>query len=310
MKKLITHPFVMIALVAAGLLSACKKNSSVNTSSNSAANSSTGTVATIAAGNIAIALSSSVKADSVVLMHACTPGVRPDTVAFSALPASVGTYLTANYAGYTKQKAFKVLDRTGALTGYVVVINFNGKPVGLRFDTTGTFVSVLEQRERQDEDDDNPGWHKGGRFDDRDGMHLDTVAISALPTTIKTYFATNYATDTLVHAVVTKDTSYIVFSVNKGMFATAFSSKLAFIKRVQLNPRPVKKHTAIAQSALPVAITTYLTKTYPGYAFDKAFAETTNGVVDRYVVLIDASGTRYGLVFDMSGTFVKSIPVK
>jgi len=310
MKKLITSPFVMIALVAAGLLSACQKNSSLNTSGNSAAKTSTGTIASTSTGNIVVAVTANaVSADSVVLMNACTPGIKPpDTLAFSALPASVGTYLTANYAGYTKQKAFKILDRTGAIVGYVVVINYNGKPVGLRFDASGAFVEVLEQREPHDID--GPGWHKGGRFDNRDGMHLDTVAVSALPTAIKTYFATNYATDTLVHAVVTKDTSYIVFSVNKGMFATAFSSKLAFIKRVQLNPRPVKKHQAIAQSALPAAIATYLTKTYPGYAFDKAFAETTNGVIDRYVVLIDASGTRYGLVFDISGTFVKSIPVK
>lgn len=312
MKKLITLHFIVVALAVAALLSACQKGSlSANSSTNTTTATGTSTVATTSNGNITItvASTSSTKPDSLVLMNACTPGLKaPDSVAISTLPASIGTYLTANYAGFTKEKAFKVLDRTGTTTGYVVVITYNNKPVGLSFDATGAFVKVIEQRERRDEN--GPGWHQGGRFDNRNGQHLDTIAISALPASIKSYFAANYATDTLVHAVITKDTSYIVFSVNKGMYATAFSSKLAFVKRVQLNARPVKKHEAIAQSALPASISTYLTTTYPGYVFDKAFAEKTNNVIDRYVVLIDASGTRYALVFDASGTFVKSITVK
>jgi hypothetical protein len=239
-------------------------------------------------------------------MHACPAGLRPDSVAFSALPAAVSTYLTANYAGYTFQKAFKVTDKVGAVTGYVVAINYSSKPVGLKFDANGVFVQVLEQRERPDHD--GPGWHAGGRFDNRNGMHPDTIAISALPAAIKSYFTANYGTDTLLHAVVTKDTTYIVFSANKGLFATSFTSKLVFSKRLQLYPRPIK--TPVLQANLPVAISTYLTTTYAGYVFDKAFVEKVSGVISKYVVLIDASGTRYAVQFDAAGAFVKSTTIK
>lgn len=247
--------------------------------------------------------------DSLALVNACPQGGKKDTVAFSALSASITTYLTTNYAGYTFQKAFKIVNRSGVLEGYVVAINFNAKPVGLKFDASGNFVQVLEQRERPDMAG-GPGWHKGGRFENRGGLRGDTLALSALPATIKTYFATNYATDTLLHAVVThNDTTYIVISANKGLFATAFTSKLVFIKRVQLNPRPAK-HTPVDPATLPAAITTYLTTTYPGFVLDKAFAQKQNNVVSKYVVLIDASGTRYAVEFDSTGKFVKSTAVR
>jgi len=222
------------------------------------------------------------------------------------LLSTITSYLTANYSGYTFQKAFKITNSAGTVTGYVVAISYNGKPVGLKFDVTGAFVSVLEQREPNDHQ--GPGWHPGGRFDNRNGLHGDTIAVSALPATIKSYFTANYSGDTLLHVVVTKDTSYIVFSANKGLFATSFSSKLVFVKRVQLYPRPIK--TPVLAAALPAAITSYLGTTYSGYVFDKAFVEKVSGVVSKYVVLIDASGTRYAVQFDAAGTFVKSITIK
>ncbi|GAB3927839.1 PepSY-like domain-containing protein [Mucilaginibacter myungsuensis] len=292
-------------LLAFAMLSSCNKQNEVSdlkAAASSTAATTNGDIL-ISAGSVSTL---SATKDSVYLMKACPPGKRPDTIAFSALPAAIATYLTANYSGYTAQKAFKIADRSGSLTGYVVAINYNSKAVGLKFDAAGTFVNILEQREPRDHA--GPGWHPGGRFENRNGLQKDTIALSALPFTIKTYFTANYATDTLLHAVMTRDSGYIVLSANKGLFATSFTSKLAFVKRIQLHPRPIK--SAVAQAALPAAITTYLNTTYAGYVFGKAFTEKVNGVVARYVVLIDVSGTRYAVHFDASGAFVKSITIK
>lgn len=246
--------------------------------------------------------------DAVFAIHAYPPGGKKDSVAFASLPAAIGTYLTANYSGYTFQKAFQVYTPAGVANGYVVVILFNSKPVALKFDTAGAFVAVLEQCEGHDMGR-GPGWHEGGRFGDRDGMHHDTVAISALPTAVKAYFTTNYPTDTLLHAALNMDGSYVVISQNKGLFATAVTAAGTLIKRVQIYPHPFR-HVAIDASALPAAITTYLTATFPGYVVDKAFVEKLNGVIQEYDVFINVNGTRHAIEFDASGNFVKNIVIR
>src|SRR5690349_1984649 len=43
--------------------------------------------------------------DSLYVVNTCPGRSHPDSIAFSSLPASVTDYLTANYAGYTAQKA-------------------------------------------------------------------------------------------------------------------------------------------------------------------------------------------------------------
>ncbi len=235
----------------------------------------------------------------------CYPaGAKKDSLTtFSSLPDTIGKYLTANYAGYTFQKAFKITSAGNTVDGYVVIITYNGKPVGLKFNASGVFVAVLEQREGHDLM--GKGWHDGGCFGNRDGGHKDTLAISGLPSAIKSYFASNYPTDTLLHAVVNFDATYIVISSNNGLFATEFTSGGTFIKRVQIYPH-AEKHTAIAQSALPAAVSTYLTNTYPGYVFDKAFTETVNKILKGYFVFINANNTRLVIQFDASGNFIKT----
>jgi hypothetical protein len=68
----------------------------------------------------------------------------------SGLPAAITDYLTTNYSGYTFQKAYTDKDSSGTISGYVVIIQFNGNPVGLKFDASGNFINVLEQREGRD----------------------------------------------------------------------------------------------------------------------------------------------------------------
>jgi hypothetical protein len=296
MKKTVTKIGSLLAVVAMMALVSCSKDSL------------TANKLSLAESLNALAVAADTTSDNAVyIIHTCDRGSRRDSVSFSSLPAPVATYLTANYSGYTFTKAFKVTTKAGAADGFIVVIQFNGKPVGLKFDTAGTFVKVFEQREKRDLD--GKGWRQGGRFDARDGLGRDTIAISALPAAIKTYFASNYASDTLLHAATVKDGSILVISANNGLFATAFKSDNTFIKRGAL-PAPPGKKIAIAQTALPVTIQSYLTTTYPSYVFDKAFSVKVNAVLKGYVVLIDANATKYAIQFDANGIFVKNLAVR
>lgn len=81
------------------------------------------------------------------------------------------------------------------------------------FDASGILVRVLEQREKGELN--GKGWHEGGCFGNRDGHHRDTVAVSALPATIPSYFTTNYPKDTLNMRLLTVTTAMwlLVWSV-------------------------------------------------------------------------------------------------
>lgn len=288
------------ALVSAMILFAsCKKNDLSQTTTDS---SSSNTIAVAASLTSSTSSTTSTAQDSVYLLQPCGRGHR-DSVAQSALPASVGSYLSSNYAGYTFAKAFAIKDASGNVTGYAVVIYYNNKPVGLQFDSAGAFVKVLEQRERGDLNGN--GFHHGGRFEDRDGQGRDSIALGALPPSVKAYFASNYASDTLVKAFRNRDSSIVVLSKNNGAFATVFTTTGSFVKRMQLHDR-----TGSAQSidlaALPSVAANYLSTTYPNYVFEKAFSITQNGTVKGYVVLIDANNTKYAVEFDASGNFVRS----
>ncbi len=316
MKKLSKLNYVlMCGLAVVTALTSCNKQSGLNPTDNSAAFANaiqvslagtTTTTSTTASGTVT---TTPVVTSGIFIVNCYHNGDKKDSVTFASLPTAIGTYLTANYSGYTFQKAFKISTSAGVVDSYVVVINYNGKPVGLKFDASGNFVLVFEQREGHDLGADK-GWHPGGCFGDRDGGHHDTLAVSALPTAIKTYFAANYATDTLLHAAVNFDATYVVISANKGLFATSFTSGGTFIARVQLMPHP-ERHVSIDQSALPAAASTYLTTTYPAYVFDKAFVEkSAAGAVQGYVVFITSNNTRMAVEFDASGNFTKSVVLR
>jgi hypothetical protein len=314
MKKLTKfNCLLMCGLVALTALYSCQKSSvsADKTSTLSAAVAASQAIQLTSASTTSSSSSSlvGITSDAIFALHAYPPGDVKDSVTFASLPTSIGTYLTANYVGYTFQKAFKITTSAGVLDSYVVVILFNGKPVALKFDSTGAFVSVLEQCEGHDLGGGGPGWHEGGRFGDRDGKHLDTVAISALPTAVKAYFTTNYPTDTLLHAAVNMDGSYSVISANKGLFVTNVSAAGALINRIQIYPHP-NNRVAVLQANLLAAITTYLTTTFPGYVFDKAFAERAGTTVLGYDVFIDVNGTRHAIEFDAAGKFVKNIVIR
>ena len=291
------HPVKAIALfLLSGIIfTACKKDLSGTTSTVASS-------ATIAVAATETASTTAGSTDSVYVVQPCERGSTRDSIAESALPASVTTYLTTNYSGYTFNKAFAIVNSSGVTTNYVVIIFYNTKPVALLFDSSGNFIKVLEQRERGDID--GPGWHDGGRFCDRDGRGRDTIALSSLPSSILAYMAANYPQDTLVKAFQSRhDSDYVIISKNNGLFATVFTNSGNFERRVSL-PTPPGSCVSIDQSALPSNIQSYLNSSYPNYVFEKAFAVYRNSVLQGYVVIINANNTKYAVRFDASGNFV------
>lgn len=286
--------FIGLSFLTVGFMYSCNKD-------NSSGTDSTSQEAVAQTQSIAVAASTT-KGDSIYVVHVCNPRDTLAAVNFSTLPSAITDYLTTNYSGYTAVKAYTSTNSAGTLNGYVVIITYNGNPVGIRFDASGAFVKVLEQREGHDLEGD--GWHHGGCFDNRDGKHRDTVALSALPASITAYLASNYAQDTLLNAFVKKNGDYIVISKNNGLFATAFTSSGTFIIHTALPVRDGKV-TAVTAEALPAAITSYLTTTYPGYVFGKAYAFSLSGQVKGYCVVIESNSTKYALLFDASGNFIR-----
>ena len=301
MKKISKISFALLIVAASiSLLSSCKKTGQ------SPAKTTSGTVSTTAFTNNQALVVAASAMDTVYAVNTCHHGDKADTVAFSALPDTTAKYLTANYSGYTFKNAYKITEHSGTLEAYIVIITYNGNPIALAFDAQGVFVRVLEQREKGDLD--GKGWHEGGRFGDRDGHHRDTIALSALPAAITTYFTTNYPNDTLKHALINRDSSYLVVSVDTGVFVTKFTAGGNFIKRIQVFPHVITRN-ALTQATLPAGISTYLTATYPAYVFDAAYSVDLNGSLKGYIVFIDANTTKYLLKFDATGAFVKAITI-
>jgi hypothetical protein len=280
-------------------LASCKKENSADTSAVSPTSISNLQAVAVAAGTTSN--------DSIYVIGICVNSHHLDSVSLTNLPATVTDYLTTNYDGYTFQKAFTDKDLSGNTAGYVVIIQYNRNPVGLKFDASGNFIRVLEQREGRDLS--GKGWHDGGRFNDRDGRHRDTVALTSLPATVLSYFISNYPGDTLVRAYKNRDSSYVLFSKNNGAFATLFDANGTFIKRAELY-----EHTGnvavVDQTTLSTGAQDYLSSTYPDYVFKQAFSFSENGVLLGYVVCIDANGTKYAIEFNASGNFISAFTLR
>ena len=293
--------FAMSATVF--IFSSCQKAEVTS----SEAETSASTIAVPASLSLVPGVNSNTADDSIYVMQECGRGGKRDSIAQSALPQNALTYLSANYPAYTFHKAFAVKSASGLITGYVAVIYYNDKPVGVAFDTAGSFVKVLEQREKSDLG--GRGHHGGGRFEHRDGRQRDSIALNALPASITTYFAANYSNDTLVKAFKNRDSSIVVLSKNNGAFATVFNASGVFVSRSTLQTRGGSCQ-GIELSAVPSVAANYLAQTYPNYVFSKAFTITSAGVLKGFIVVIDANNTKYAVEFDASGNFVSAKTIR
>jgi len=290
-------PLITLAVIT--IFFSCQKE---NSQSSSSSQNSTSTIAVAAS---AAQSNSAAAADSVYIIQSCPHGYSRDSITESQLPSAATAYLSANYSGYTFNKAFAIVNNAGQTAAYVSIIYYNDKPVAILFDSSGNFIKVLEQREKGDID--GRGWHDGGRFCDRDGLHRDTIALGSLSSSILTYLAANYSTDTLLKAFTDRhDSSIVVISKNNGLFATVFDNAGNFVSHVSL-PIPPGFAVNIAESALPNNIASYLTTTYPNYVFEKGFAAYNSGnILQGYLIIINASNTKYAVRFDASGNFVSA----
>ena len=306
MRRLTLYPACLL-MIGVALFTSCKKDA-VSTTNSTTTLSKTGT-GTLVLGTVTTATTSgTTTTDTVGAVNCFGRHSRPDSVAFNTLPSTISTYLSTNYSGYTAAKAFKI-DSASVTTGYIVVIKYNSNFVALKFTATGTFVAVLEQRDK--DDIDGPGFREGGPFGDRDGRHRDTVALSVLPATVTAAFTPAYPSDTLLHASVTPDSTYILISKDKGLFTTAISKTGTVLRHVAMPNPPAGRCViiSVAQTSLPSNVLTYLTTTYPSYVFNAAFKISVNDALKGYAVFITSNSTRYVVNFDNSGNFVSTITV-
>jgi len=294
-----------LAILLFAVVSCQKEMSATNTTHTSGSTATTSTSSTIG-----VATDSSGR-DSVFIIQSCDHGYFRDSIGASALPDSILNYLTANYPGYTFIKGFVIKDSAGSVGGYVVVISYNGKPVGLLFGSSGNFQRVLEQREGGDID--GKGWHEGGRFGDRDGLHRDTIALASLPSAVSSYMTSNYPADTLIRAYQNVDSSILVISRDNGLFATMFSSSGVFVKRISLMPHIISVNPPvlqnIAQDSIPANGLNLLSTTFPNYVFESAVSITMNSQLQGYAVVIDANNTKFAVWLDASGNLVAILPI-
>jgi hypothetical protein len=307
MKIRFIYPALLLSGIV-GMLASCKKDAA-NTTTKTTTPTTSGITAEVASGRIAVAAEDTAatgKKDTLYMVNCFPPHHPADSVAASALPSAITTYLSSNYSGYTFKKAFEILDSTKTVTNYIVIIKYNNNFVGIKFTTAGVFVSVLEQMLGQDMS--NPqGCHPGGPFSGRGNPGKDTVALSALPAAVLAYFDKTYPADTLLHAFVTPDSTYVLISKDKGLYATNITASGTFISRMQVMPPMPSPAKPVAQSALPSTITTYLTTTYPGYVFNQAFADMNGSTVVGYDVFVTANNTNYAVHFNASGSYVSAI---
>ena len=307
--KLQFKPLIInLAISIIVALSSCQKdNSNTTTPSLSATTASAIQAAVASTASFAVTASTKTQGDSIYAFRTCGSFEHRDSVSFSSLPAAVATYLTTNYSGYTALKSYSISNSSGTITGYIAVILFNSNPVAIKFDSTGAFEEILELREGRDLLNQY-GYHQGGCFQNRNDLYKDTIALNSLPASITSYFSTNYPQDTLLKAIQTFSGNYVVISKDNGLSTTIFDSTGNYISREQL-PTKSGRINAIAQNALPVNITNYLTTTYPGYVFDNTLAISRAGIIQGYFVVIDANNTKYGIEFDSAGNFVRAISI-
>jgi len=299
-KRFLSGVILLVLGILGQAVSSCGKEFSSSATSSTTRSSSSGASTTSTSSTIAVATDSS-SADSVYIIQSCAKGYYRDSVGASGLPDSITSFLNSNYPGYSFLKAFEIRDSAGTIGGYVVIVSFDGKPVGLLFTAEGSLVQVLEQREAGDLS--NRGWHEGGHFSGRNGMQHDTVALTSLPSPIIDYFSTHYSQDTLLKAFRNADSSYLVISADNGLYANLFNSGGTFINREEL-PAPGGQVQAVIMDSLPAAILIYLSSTYPDYVPEKAFTLLNAGQVSGYLVVLDANSTKYAVWFDPAGNMI------
>lgn len=239
-------------------------------------------------------------------------------VALASLPAPIGNYLSATYPGYVFSNARSYM-LNGVVSGYEVAILVAGVKNEIMFDAAGTFISVRTGGD-------------GGYGDHQEGGngYGSTTAItqSALPAAITSYLSASYATATFQGGYAYSQNGVlagyeVTVLLNNVYTELLFNAAGTFLSVHTGNNGGEGEHNGggdnhdgnhsgsgssdavIAQTALPAAITTYLTTNYAGYTFVSAKVEQNGTVVTGYEVRFTLAGKNYEAEFNATGTLIK-----
>jgi Putative beta-lactamase-inhibitor-like, PepSY-like len=154
---------------------------------------------------------------------------------------------------------------------------------------------------------------------DTTGFHcrdsLTKIAATALPVAITDYVTRTYAGASVNYAAKDDKGNFLVaISTTTQRTLLLFNADGTFNKELTLRGGPgghgMGGHgfphdsiTKIAVSALPAAITTYLTANYAGATVDLAAKDANRG----YLVMITQNGQRKALLFNLDGTFNQAV---
>ncbi len=158
---------------------------------------------------------------------------------------------------------------------------------------------------------------------DSTGFHcrdsLTRIDVSALPATVRSYITTTYTSATISYAAK-DDTGNFLVAITQadGRKALLFNADGSFNREVALRGKggPGRGHggpgrgnrdrdslAKVAVSALPAAITSYITTNYASATINGAVNDPDRG----YIVMITQNGQRKSLLFDTTGKFVQEI---
>jgi hypothetical protein len=221
----------------------------------------------------------------------------------ATLPSAITTYLETNYLGYSIKKAGSKTDSTGAVSGYVVRFSLNSLSYEIRFDGTGSFLSL----------------------EVRDGSkQCSEIAKADLPTNTLTYLDSAYSGYTFNHARINKTNGVtsgygVEITYNSAKVRLLFDAAGSFVSLDTKDGR--KNHgsdssrghgkgkggvsTPIDQANLLPTIVTYLNTNYAGYTFVSAASFSDGTTIKRYSVKITHQSNSYKLEFDATGNFLR-----
>ena len=206
-------------------------------------------------------------------------------IALDSLSDVIKTFIAANYAGATTDKAFK--GKGGEIV--VLITKADGTKVGLIFDSAGTFQKEVTK----------------GKDDPK--KDLIAVDIATLSATITTYVSTIYVGSKLEKAYTDKNGNFfvVVKKADGSKVAVLFDSKGAFVKELPKHGKGALNTVDV--KTLSTAITTYISTNYAGATIKKAYTDPDGNYL---VSLKDAKGGEFGLMFDKNGVFVKVLKKK
>lgn len=207
----------------------------------------------------------------------------------SALPATVTSFISTSYTGATVNYAAK--DDAG---NFLVAITQNSVRKALLFNTDGTFNRELSLR--------GGGGNRHGGSHGRGRDSLTLVAVANLPAAITSYITTNYASATITAAALDATRGYFVMITQDGQRKTLlFNADSTFNQAIVRGTHG--NYTAIEASALPSAVTIYITTNYAG-ATIRAAGKSTTGQFK--VIVQPTTGRAVELLFAADGTFVQA----